>query len=327
MSFLVPLIALAGAVFCGWVAVSHLVRMKFRRRGWALDWPALTLPLYGGLCVTCLAVAGLIGMLPAIILAVLLLGLAAALLGDSWLKARRLPDGKASRRILAALASQAQGGLEYVREDAADIAGMFRRDPAPDADAAQAEPAPAPAGGWARPRRDVPAAPAGGGAPDPRADGSVPPVREDPHLGDPGEPEDITEGLVLAGVVVPPAWAALAESIGSFEPHDEDDLFEAVHGDAAGALAVADAIRARADTLLHATGLDPAYIAGHADFADEFAALAQAVALVDRRYHVIYGTLRDAVANGLVLPHRAREFFGAGDSPQPTEGTGDEAAA
>ena len=66
MSFLVPLIALAGAVFCGWVAVSHLVRMKFRRRGWALDWPALTLPLYGGLCVTCLAVAGLIGMLPAI---------------------------------------------------------------------------------------------------------------------------------------------------------------------------------------------------------------------------------------------------------------------
>jgi hypothetical protein len=326
MSFLVPLIALLGAVFCGWVTVSHLVRMKFQRRGWALDWAALTLPLYGGACAACLTAAGLIGMIPGIIIAVVLLGTTAVLLADSWLKIRKLQNGgavKATGRILAALRSQAAGGLEYIREDAADIAGMFRRE---QEHAPEPVPAPVPVPAGDAPPRRVVQAPGDWDA-DPRAGRNVPPVREDPHLGDPGQPEDIAEGLVLTGVAVPLAWAALAESIGSFEPGDEDDLFEAVRGDAAGALAVADAIRARADTLLHATGLDPAYVAGHADFADEFAALAEAVALVDRRYHVIYGTLRDAVANGMVLPHRAREFFGAGGGAQAAEGTGGEAAA
>lgn len=155
-------------------------------------------------------------------------------------------------------------------------------------------------------------------------DRPAPPVREDPALGDPGQPEDIAEDLAASGVAVPAHWAALADRIAAFEPADEDELRDEIAGDAAGALHVAEAIRARADTLLTVTGLDPAYVAGHADFADEFAGMAQAAALVHRRFYVIYNAIRDFVSGGGVLPHRAREFFG-GDGAAPA-GDGEAAA-
>lgn len=318
MSTLIDLLALAAALACGWVVVSHLSRMVFKRGSWALDWPALTLPLYGGACVACLAAAGIIGAVPGILISVALLGTVAVLLGDSWVKARRLPDGGATRRILGALASQARGGCAYIREDALAALGLLRREPQQDAPQA---PAPTVGSG---PRRTVPAPRA---APDPGTTG-VPPVREDPALGDPGQPEDIADDLAASGIAVPAHWAVLADRIAAFDPADEDELRDEIAGDAAGALLVAEAIRARADTLLTVTGLDPAYVAGHADFADEFAGMAQAAALVHRRFYVIYNAIRDFVSGGGILPHRAREFFGGGDGGAPAgDGQGEADAA
>jgi hypothetical protein len=321
MSFLVPLLATLAAVAGGWVALSHLVRMAFKRRGWALDWAGLTLPLFGGICVTGLTVAGFVRLLPGVILAVGLLGATAVLLADSWLKMRKLPDAKPARRILAALRSQAQGGLEYIREDVADVVGLFRREPKPD-DGRQAD-APQPTMPVdVRPRRDV-SVPRTAEA----AAAGVPPVREDPRLPDVGPPDHIAGNLAAAGVGVPPAWAALAEMIATFEPDTEEDLSASLAGDAAGVLALSEAYRARADNLLHAVGLDPSCVAGHVNVADEISGLSQAFSLIHHQYQVFYGALSEAVQGGLILPHKARQWFGGGGTPQPAEGTEDEAAA
>lgn len=316
-----------GGVYFGWAVVSHLVRMARSGRPWILEGTWLTLQLNGALSVACWTAAGLIGLLPGILMAAGFIGLTAAQLVRLQRTGNKQGKGDVVRkRILGALRLQSWLAFAYIRDDVRAIRNRFQGG-GTEADSPQA-PSPAPAAVPARPQRAVPAQRAPGSAepvPDPRTTGAVPRIREDPHLGDPGGEDAIAESLVLSGVAVPPAWAALEQYIAEFEPEDDEDLLNHIAGDAAGALAVAEAVRTRADTLLHGTGLDPAYVAGHADFADEFAGLAQAVALLTRRFHVIYGAIKDAVANGLILPHNGRWLTG-GDGDAPASGSGEAAA-
>lgn len=146
----------------------------------------------------------------------------------------------------------------------------------------------------------------------------VPPLREDPELGQPPEPSEVSAGLQAAGAALTPAWAAVCEEVRSFEPDTDDDHLAHIAGQAAGVLAYADAIREQADNLQHGIGLDPAYVAGHHEFADEFADLSGALAMVERRFHAIYGALREWVADHPEgLPHRAREWLQAGGETEP----------
>lgn len=271
----------------------------------------------------CLAALAFLGVHPVLLAVAAGMLFAAAILPLSSITLQAARQGKAGyvlRRIGRRLILLIRSAPTFPAEDMRAVRALFRRDAEPG------QPQDRPVKAAAKPdggtRRAIPVPPH---APADMGDRPAPPVREDPDLGDPGHPADIAQGLSESGVAVPPVWASLADAIGGFEPDTEDDLFEALAGDAAGALAVADAMLARGETLFSVTGLDPAYIAGHADLAEEFAGFAQAVALIDRRYHVIYGTLREAIADGMILPHKARQFFGAdGTTPAPHSG---EAAA
>jgi hypothetical protein len=125
------------------------------------------------------------------------------------------------------------------------------------------------------------------------------------------------------GVHVPALWAALVEVVAAFEPDTDEDLINHTAGEAAGILAYADAVRNRADTLLNAIGLDPAYVAGHLEFADEFADLAAIAAMVNKRFHALYDALRQWVdEHPEGMPNEARQWL-QGGGPAPGE---DEAA-
>lgn len=288
MSFLVPLIATLAAIGCAWVTVSHLVRVR-RGKPWHLDGYWLTAPLYGGACAVCLTVAGLLGVLPGVILAVALLGPAGWMLGDSWWKVRG-KDGwvKANRRIGGGLWHQAWGGWAYLRDDAQTIAGLFRagREPEPPAPSVR--------------------------APAPAAVRTVPSVREDGNLGRTPARAEVAAGLESAGVVVPPPWQALAEWVADFEPEDQEDLQDHMAQEAAGLLTFAEACEARAETLLNVPKLHPAYVAGLLEVADQVAEVAASAAMADRRYHGVYGDIEDWHEEGNALPENARNWFGGG---------------
>lgn len=126
----------------------------------------------------------------------------------------------------------------------------------------------------------------------------IPSVMEDPHLGAPPEPAD----LASPAVPVPAPWAALAEWIATREPADDLELRMFSDGDAAGALAVADARHAYAETLLNGAGLSPAYVAGELEAGDGMAEHATVLAMIYRRYLVIYGQLKEWVSAHGNLP-------------------------
>lgn len=310
MSFPLTAAGLLFALACAEVAVSRLARAAVPglRPGQAAAgyWPAGL--LYGG--VSAAAFTGL-GALPALqgaLLAALLIAADAWWLLEPVLKAARLGKGRAvGRRILTAALTQVRDGPWCLREDFRALLRLLPRNSREAA--AQAPVAAHPAGAPAR------------AVPPPR---DVPQVREDPVLGAPPAPADVAAGLAAAGAAVPPAWAALCDAVASFEADTDEDLLAHVAGEAAGILTYSEAVRARADTLLHGTGLDPAYVAGHYEFADEFADLASAVAMVDRRFHAIYGAVREWVAGGGILPHNARQWLGGGDADA---GPGDDVAA
>lgn len=138
---------------------------------------------------------------------------------------------------------------------------------------------------------------------------NIPNVMDDPALGPAPEPAE----LANPAVPVPAPWAALAEYIRSREPEDDQQLRMLTEGDAAGALAVADARHAFADTCLNTLGLDPAYVAGVLETGDSMAEHASMLAQVHKRFGVIYGAIKEWVGAHGPLPHRAREFL-TGDS-------------
>jgi hypothetical protein len=133
----------------------------------------------------------------------------------------------------------------------------------------------------------------------------IPSVMDDPALGVAPEPAE----LANPAIPVPAPWAALAEYIRSREPEDDMHLRMLTEGDAAGALAVADARHAFADTCLNTIGLDPAYVAGILETGDSMAEHASMLAQVHKRFGVIYGAIKEWVAGHGPLPHKARDFL------------------
>ena len=133
----------------------------------------------------------------------------------------------------------------------------------------------------------------------------IPSVMDDPALGLAPEPAD----LANPAIPVPAPWAALAEYIRSREPEDDMHLRMLTEGDAAGALAVADARHAFADTCLNTIGLDPAYVAGILETGDSMAEHASMLTQVHKRFGVIYGAIKEWVAGHGPLPKNARDFL------------------
>ena len=300
MAKIVDVIALAAALACAWVALSHLSRMLFKRGSWALDWPALTLPLYGGGCVACLTVAGVVGAVPGAIFAVALLGTVMVLLGDSWLKARRLPNGSATLRVLAAVGQQVRGGGAYIREDVMALLGLLHREAGPE---------PVPAAGPV-PVRATPGVP-----PWKRQVPGVPSITADPALGAVPAPSEVSAALAASGVMVPPAWAAVASEAADHEPETDDEHLEHMDGEVAGILTWSEGVMSRAETLGDVVGLDPAYVSGQYEYADFAAELAAYAAQALRRYHDHYDDLREA-AGDVPLPASRHWFTGGGTAPQ-----------
>jgi hypothetical protein len=301
MSALIDVIALAGALACGWVIASHLSRMVFKRGSWGFDWPALTLPLYGGACIACLAVAGVIGAIPGILIAAVLFGTVTVLLGDSWLKASRLQNGSAvsaTRRILAAVGQQARGGAAYIREDVTAAFGLLR----------PREVQPQPAG--PAPVRSTPGVP-----PWRRTVPGVPSITADPALGAVPAPSEVSAALAASGVIVPPAWAAVAAEAGDHEPETDEEHCEHMDGEVAGILTWAEAAMVRAETLGDVTGLSAGTVSAQYELADAIAELAAFAAQVMRRYHDDYDDLREA-ADGRPLPANRFWFGDGGAAPQ-----------
>jgi hypothetical protein len=133
----------------------------------------------------------------------------------------------------------------------------------------------------------------------------IPSVMEDPALGVAPEPAE----LASPAIPVPAPWAALAEYIRSREPEDDMELRMLAESDAVGALAVADARHAFADTCLNTIGLDPAYVAGILETGDSMAEHASMLAQVHKRFGVIYGAIKEWVGAHGPLPYKAREFL------------------
>lgn len=132
----------------------------------------------------------------------------------------------------------------------------------------------------------------------------IPPVMEDPFLGPAPEP-----AALATAAPVPPPYAALAAYIGGFVPEDDQALKMFMQGNAAGECAVADAWHAFGDTCLSAVGLDPAYVAGLLEAGDSAAQHASLLAMIHKRFGVVYAAVQEWISAGRQLPHKAREFL------------------
>jgi hypothetical protein len=279
-------------VIAGWVlalvlaaaAASSAVRVRGNWRdpgAWAVPLP------FACLAVIALTVLGVLAPLTGGLLA----GILAAAEGVFLWRGDDKP--------MYAFADHLGGGLRHLYADARSLASRAR----PGAPAEPVRPASAPGAG---------PAPAGGSrqAPDAPAARKVPSIREDADLGPAPAPAE-----VAASAEVPLPFAELASWIAQFEPEDDVQQTWFIRGSGAGLVAVAEALAAHADTVVNAVGLDPSYGQAILELADLIAELASDAGQVDKRYHVIYDAVKQAVDNGLILPHRTREWFsGHGES-------------
>jgi hypothetical protein len=138
--------------------------------------------------------------------------------------------------------------------------------------------------------------------------------RLDPVLGPAPVPSQVAAELESAGVAVPGCWASVAEWIASFEPEDEDDWRNHIAENAAGILTVAEAIGGQAEDFAVGVKLDPAVVAAHTDFADDFAETSSSSARVLQAYDSVYEGINEHVASGGTIVENAREWHGAGDA-------------
>lgn len=297
MGTIMTAVAWAGLVVCAAVAVSGFRLMARTEGGWR-EAPMWDGPLvFTSAAFALLAFLGFLPPFPGAFLVLVPLLVIAATAAGAW-RALAAADGKAgaTRRVLAGIAGHVLGTLREARTGLPVPGGGPHR-----ADPGDGQTASVPG----------PAVPVRSG---PGPVRTVPPVRYDAVIGPAPHPADVAQGLESAGVEVPPPWAAVAEWTRSFEPDTEEDLLEHEAGVMAGILTWAEAEMAKAENLASGNGLDPVYIAGHFEFADEVAALASFKALLGARYKALYGSIRDDVDNGLILPENARKWFGA-DGP------------
>lgn len=160
--------------------------------------------------------------------------------------------------------------------------------------------------GAAAPAAVAPPVAAPAPAPGPRRPAGAPSAP--PELGDLGAAAIPAEGAPLS-----PDWAAVIARITAFEPADDEDMLAFMRSETAAFPALADAWRAVADTQLHVIGIDPAAVSGTIELADVLGDCAHDVVLAIRKFLVVYAEVQAAIAGGLILPHKAREFLtGAG---------------
>jgi hypothetical protein len=136
---------------------------------------------------------------------------------------------------------------------------------------------------------------------------NIPSVMEDPFLGAPMQAAEIA--AASPSVPVPAPWLALAQYIAERDPEDDQDLRMFSDGDAAGALAIAEAYHAFAGHCLNGIGLSPAYVAGVLEAGDSAGGHATLMTQVHRRFQVIYDELKGWIATNGPLPHKARTFL------------------
>jgi hypothetical protein len=128
-------------------------------------------------------------------------------------------------------------------------------------------------------------------------------------------PDDVADPGEVAGVAsspISPDWAAVISRIAMYEPEDDAAFVGFMRSEAAAFPALADAWRSFADTCLSVIGLDPAAVQGTVELADVLGDSAHDVVLALRRFLTVYGQILQAVGEGVVLPHNAREFLTGG---------------
>lgn len=302
---ILTLVLCAALVLCALLAASGFTAIA-RARAWrdAARWDGPL--LFTAAAVILLTVLGVLAPLPGTFLALAPTALVALTMVPSWRAlAARDGKGRATRRVLAGLFGHARDSALNARDDARSL--RSRKGGQPPAVPGQQRPpaappptAPAPEGGTAPARQ-------------------VPPLREDPVLAPVPEAAQVAAGLEAAGVQAPEPWAAVAAAIAQFEPEDDNDQSAFLHGNAAGLIAVAEAFHAHADHIVTAVGADPAYGQALLEFGDIIAAASADVALVDRRFYVIYGEIKAFVENGGYLPHDGRWISGGGPREAPGE--------
>ena len=277
MSILFPAIGWTIAVACLAFAAASLARAARLPKGRRLRpgsrgvRPGRVAALWCCLSAACLTGLGVLGLLQGIVVATMLAVVAVIGL----------------RRAGRAAGAHLKAGPAWARRDLASLRGhapRVHRAPAGDEDA----------------KDGPPRAPRPGGPPR-----TVPRLREDPALRTPPRPDEIA-----ATVTVPPPWAELAGVIAGFVAEDDNAQSAFLAGTAAGLVAVAQALGDLSETAINDIGLDPAYGNALLEVAGRVGETAGDVALADQRYHVIYGELKRAVEDGLILPHRTREWFG-----------------
>lgn len=133
---------------------------------------------------------------------------------------------------------------------------------------------------------------------------NIPSVMADPVLGLAPEP-----AALATAAPVPAPYAAMAAYIAGFVPEDDQALKMFMQGNAAGECVIADAWHTFGDTCLSAVGLDPAYVAGLLEAGDSAASHASLLAMVHKRFGVIYEQVQEWISAGRQLPHKAREFL------------------
>jgi hypothetical protein len=133
---------------------------------------------------------------------------------------------------------------------------------------------------------------------------NIPSVMADPVLGLAPEP-----AALATAAPVPPPYAVLASFIGGFVPEDDQALKMFMQSNAAGECAIADAWHAFADICLSGVGLDPAYVAGLLEAGDSAAQHASLLAMVHKRFGVVYAAVQEWISAGRQLPHKARDFL------------------
>ena len=283
----------AAALLLAEITVSCLLRAAAARlgRGAAPD-HALTLAGFSGsFLVAVLALASADPLLPALSAALVFAATAAPLANLVRLGARQGKPGIALRRIARMLRIMLQDARYLPARDLRALFGLFRRDAGPAID------------------------PNGGYRPVPGGMRTVPSILKDVSIGPVPHPASVAADLERQGVMVPSVWGALAESEGTFDPDDEDDLLQRKAERAAGVLAWAESLQAQAEDLAVSKGLDPDFIAAEFEFADLAADLAAAAAMTVRRYHEVYEGVHEHRDSGRTLPRNADQFFGAEANP------------
>lgn len=303
----------AACGLCAAITASSLARAVRLRPARPGTWPWTVTGLWASLTAALLTALGALGVMNGIIASAVLAVITFAALRRSGSAGAQIGAGPAH------LWHDARGAASWRRaqagDDADDDAPPRRPMRHSGAGEVPAPDGPPRNGRIPRPRREDPESP---GTARTR---TVPRLREDPALGPAPRPAE-----VAASVAVPPPWAELAGWIASYVPEDDNAQTAFLAGNAAGLVAVAHAFGSHSETVINDIGLDPAYGAAILEVADRVADTSGDVALADQRYRVIYAEVIAAVANGLILPHRTREWFGGGNGPAPAADDGTAAA-